>query len=297
MDLIMYHRDCPDGFCAAFIAKSVYQEATLVGLTHGEPPPIISEGMEVLMVDFSYSRDVMLELRKKASGSLFVLDHHATAQKELEGLSFAKFDMKRSGAGMTWDELVAAPRPWWVNYVEDRDLWNNRLPKTEAVNAYIITLPHTVEAWSELRYITWQEAAEKGAAIRMYIDHYIEKILPQHQIGKFFGHTCAVLNMPYMNVSEALDALIKKEHVEIGLAYFERGDGKMQFSLRSVGDVDVSAMAKEYGGGGHVHAAGFDLPHDMGRHVVDQALQRLTGKRYLFDPNSRGQADLDRGKQ
>ncbi len=288
MDLIMYHRDCPDGFCAAYIAKNVYQEATLVGLTHGEPPPIISEGMEILMVDFSYPRYVMLALQKK-SGWLCVLDHHATAEKELAGLSFAKFDMKRSGAGMTWDALRSpAPRPWYVEYVQDRDLWNNRLPKTEAVNAYLITLPHTMEGWSEVENITWQEAAEKGAAIRMYIEHYIEKILPQYRLGQFFGHTCGVLNMPYMNVSEALDMLIKKEHVEIGLAYFERGDGKMQFSLRSVGDVDVSQMAKEYGGGGHPHAAGFDLPYTMGRCVVDQVLGRIpkfTG---------RGRADLDR---
>jgi nanoRNase/pAp phosphatase (c-di-AMP/oligoRNAs hydrolase) len=32
------------------------------------------------------------------------------------------------------------------------------------------------------------------------------------------------------------------------------------FSLRSVGDFDVSAIAKIYGGGGHKNAAGFTVP-------------------------------------
>lgn len=294
MDLIMYHKNCPDGFCAAYIAKSAYPEATLVGLTHGEPPPIIAEGMQVIMVDFSYSRDIMLALQKKSKG-LFVLDHHITAQKELAGLPFTQFDLLRSGAGLMWDDLSPDPRPWWVNYIEDRDLWNNRLPKTEEVNAYLITLPHTMEGWSEVHNITWQEA--KGVAIKLYIDHYIERILPQHQVGTFFGHSCGVLNIPYTNVSEVLAALVRKEHLEIGLAYFERNDGMFQFLLRSVGDVDVSAMAKEYGGGGHVNAAGFYLPYQMGRYVVDQILQRQTGKQYPFSLTSRGQADLDRGKK
>ena len=32
---------------------------------------------------------------------------------------------------------------------------------------------------------------------------------------------------------------------------------KIRFSLQSVGDFDVSAIAKKYGGGGHLNSAGF----------------------------------------
>jgi nanoRNase/pAp phosphatase (c-di-AMP/oligoRNAs hydrolase) len=33
-----------------------------------------------------------------------------------------------------------------------------------------------------------------------------------------------------------------------------------EFSLRSLGDFDVSEIAKEFGGGGHKNAAGFKVP-------------------------------------
>ena len=33
-------------------------------------------------------------------------------------------------------------------------------------------------------------------------------------------------------------------------------------SLRSIGDIDVGEIAKQYGGGGHINAAGFKLTTD-----------------------------------
>ncbi|KKK83930.1 hypothetical protein LCGC14_2788440, partial [marine sediment metagenome] len=38
--------------------------------------------------------------------------------------------------------------------------------------------------------------------------------------------------------------------------YWDTPEGRV-FSLRSAGDFDVSAIAKQYGGGGHKSAAGF----------------------------------------
>ena len=39
--------------------------------------------------------------------------------------------------------------------------------------------------------------------------------------------------------------------------YFDTADGKRKWSLRGRGNVDVSALAKQFGGGGHHNAAGF----------------------------------------
>jgi phosphoesterase RecJ-like protein len=41
-----------------------------------------------------------------------------------------------------------------------------------------------------------------------------------------------------------------------------RGRAARKVSLRSTGDVDVSAIARESGGGGHVRAAGFSTELD-----------------------------------
>ena len=62
----------------------------------------------------------------------------------------AIFDMERSGAGLTWDYFYPGrPRPWLIDYVEDRDLWRFKIEDAEVVNAYISTIPYTFEAWDE----------------------------------------------------------------------------------------------------------------------------------------------------
>lgn len=60
-------------------------------------------------------------------------------------------------------------------------------------------------------------------------------------------------------------------------SYCDRGDGKRSYSLRSLGDFDVSAVARMFGGGGHRNAAGFvvDLPADSsGAMMIARERQR-----------------------
>jgi oligoribonuclease NrnB/cAMP/cGMP phosphodiesterase (DHH superfamily) len=271
IDFIIYHKNCPDGFCAAFVAKKLYPNAELFGATHGELPPNI-KGKNVLMLDFSYSRNTLLQMEAD-SNSIRVLDHHKTAEKELEGISFATFDMHRSGAGITWDVLFPGKkRPWYVDYVEDRDLWNWNLPDSKEISGYIMALPTTLEAWSILDSISTEEAAMAGYAIRLHIDHYINGVVAEAQSGIMEGYKTGVVNAPYLNISDVCNKLC--DSCEIALGYFERHDSMIQFSLRSVGDLDVSVIAKKYGGGGHKNASGFQLTFKEGRALIDTVLGR-----------------------
>src|SRR5208282_6619694 len=187
MDLIIFHKNCPDGFCAAFIAKKKYPEARLLGCTYGESTPYEPvRAQDVLVVDFSWPREQVEELRAIAK-SLFILDHHKTAEANLAGLPYAVFDMNRSGAALTWDRLFSGPRPWYVDYVQDRDLWTWALKNSKEVNAYIMALPHTIEAWSELDEIDADVAAFLGKGCRKQVEHYIEKVAAQAQMGKVQG--------------------------------------------------------------------------------------------------------------
>lgn len=83
------------------------------------------------------------------------------------------------------------------------------------------------------------------------------------------GHWVWAANLPYTMSSEAGHLLCMEamypmgsgelnEHPPFGATYYDVADGRI-FSLRSVGDFDVSAIAKKYGGGGHKNAAGFKL--------------------------------------
>ena len=51
----------------------------------------------------------------------------------------------------------------------------------------------------------------------------------------------------------------------MALLFREVSQGRVKVSLRSVGDVDVAAFAKRFGGGGHTKAAGLGAPRLAGR--------------------------------
>jgi nanoRNase/pAp phosphatase (c-di-AMP/oligoRNAs hydrolase) len=67
------------------------------------------------------------------------------------------------------------------------------------------------------------------------------------------GHTVPMVNATVLQ-SEIGERLGKENPFSV--TYFCDGPVK-QFSLRSNGKVDVSAIAKSFGGGGHVSAAGY----------------------------------------
>jgi oligoribonuclease NrnB/cAMP/cGMP phosphodiesterase (DHH superfamily) len=191
------------------------------------------------------------------------------------------FDMKRSGAGITWDELFGGTRPFYVNYVEDRDLWNWALPESKEINAYLMSLPMTIEAWSTLDNSSPRRAAELGRPVVSHIDRYVREIVEEAQFGtlhldvapgQYIHRTAAVVNCPYMNCSEVGNILAQQ--AEVSITWFERADGLTQFSLRSIGDIDVSEIAKAFLGGGHRNAAGFRLSTIKARNLIDTILGR-----------------------
>jgi len=298
MDLIVTHAKCPDGWCAAFIAKKRYPEAEILALDHGEPVPFKQvDGKDVIVTDFSWpvrADNIQLAILAK---SFHIYDHHKTAREKLEGLDFVTFDMKRSGAGLAWDCLFGyedfrrenwgkpsrietpSPRPWYVDYVEDRDLWNWALPGSKAINAYLMSLPMTLEAWSELDNLKVEYAEQYGINILRHVDRYVQEAAAEAQRGFMpipgqdnAFYTVEIVNMLYANCSEVGNVLAQRANV--GLTWFERHDGQTQFSLRSIGDIDVSEIAKSYNGGGHKNAAGFRLPLGEGRELIDTILGR-----------------------
>ena len=258
--LVIYHGNCIDGYTSAWVAWLKYGiDAEYVASNYGDPPPDVS-GRDVLVVDFSYPRDVMVEMNASAA-SLLVLDHHKTAQAALDGLPFAKFDMNRSGAGMAWDALFAGKdRPWLVDYVEDRDLWRWALPNSKEVNAWVSACTRdSFDLWGKLYADGPTRACARGEAVLTFIDRYVFEMVAQSRIVRFEGASVPIVNAPYINISELVGKLAESAPFAVG--WFQRSDGLYAYSLRSRGPsgADVSEIAKRYGGGGHRNSAGFTV--------------------------------------
>lgn len=257
--LVIFHSQCRDGFAAAWTIWKAAPGAEFVPCAYGGEPPDVA-GRDVIMVDFSFPRVVMEQLANVCA-SLVVLDHHKTAEEALKDWKHPKasvrFDMSRSGAGIAWDHYFPGKaRPWTVDYVEDRDLWRWGLPNSKAVNAYLGTLPYEFEPWDRAARLPLQEAGRLGEAVEAQIAHYVHEVAANARRLKFEGQEIPCVNAPQVNISELVGELAKGQPLAMG--WWQRSDGSYSYSLRTErDDVDVSAIAKKYGGGGHAKAAGF----------------------------------------
>ena len=68
--------------------------------------------------------------------------------------------------------------------------------------------------------------------------------------------------------------------VRMAMLFREMSQGRVKVSLRSVGDVDVAAFTKPFGGGGHIHASGVALEGtlpDVQARMLDAARRYLAG--------------------
>lgn len=261
--LVIYHAQCRDGWAAAWAASKSEPSVELWPAMYGSEPPDVT-GRDVTLVDFCYPREVLLRMSESVE-AIRVLDHHKTAKDALAGIPWATFDMERSGAGIAWDVLVGSPRPWIINYVEDRDLWRWSLPNSREVNAFIGTLPYgkpeDLAAWNLAAKMTLTEAFVAGCHVQQAVLRYAENVCDNARGRQVGGWMVPSVNAPQHDISEVLECLLDRhEGCTFVHGWWQRADGLFANSLRSRGTFDVSLVAAMFGGGGHRNAAGFQTP-------------------------------------
>lgn len=263
MTHILYHANCADGFGAALAAWLKFGDgASYLPVRHGDAMPEIPSGSRVAIVDFSFPRQQLIELERRCS-ELLVLDHHKSAQADLEGLSFARFDMDRSGARLAWEHWhPGTPLPDLLAYVEDRDLWRWALPDSREVSAALACYPLDFAVWRDLQTDLLKQ---EGRAIFRYQQTLIERASSRARLVEIAGHLVPVVNSCMLQ-SEIGDELCRV-HFEAPFSgvYSVKSDGRQAWSLRSHGEFDVSAIAAQFGGGGHRNASGFAM--EVGQHL------------------------------
>lgn len=274
--MVIYHGNCADGFSAAWCFwKKFGDQADYVAGVYQTPPPDVT-GRDVYLVDFSYKRAVVEEMLLKAS-SVTLIDHHKTAIDDLKPLfkqdtwigppmQLGYFvDLERSGATLAWDYLFPnEPRPLLLGHIEDRDLWRFKLPGTREIQANVFSYGYTFEQWDKLMSAGQVELLQMtvaGAAIERKHHKDIAELVKVCRRRMTIGGTEVwAASLPYTLTSDAGHMMAQGE--PFAVCYWDTAAGRV-FSLRSQDDgADVSEVAKQYGGGGHQHAAGFTVPRD-----------------------------------
>lgn len=188
----------------------------------------------------------------------------------------AWFDMEKSGARLAWEFFHPKKRiPEIVKYVEDRDLWRFKFYGTREIQSVIFSHEYTFTDWNNLEF-RLENAKEnviaEGTAIeRKHFKDLKELLAVTMREMNIGGHVVWCANLPYTFASDAGHQLSKMNMIDprdghglleppkFAATYYDTPKGRF-FSLRSIGDFDVSEIAKKYGGGGHKNAAGFSMP-------------------------------------
>ena len=272
IDLVVYHANCFDGFAAHIAAKLVLGtlNTDYRPMHYGDSPEALYNYNHVCMVDFSLPRDQLLELATRVD-KVTILDHHASAQKNLVNLPEnieLVFNMEQSGCVIAWEYFHSTPVPKLFRYIEDRDLWRFDLPKTKAVIEGLAQYPQTFNAYMCLidKNTDSSEIAnliKVGAPIVRYKQNLVEayeKNWTKNKTYFEFNDT----NVPYLNCSTPHLISDLGDHMDAkhGICIMWFHDGKnFIHSVRSHDSSPLKAIeiAEYFGGGGHKDAAGFKL--------------------------------------
>jgi len=267
VNCVIYHANCTDGFGAAYSAwKLLGNRAEYHACHHGKPPPDVKDKV-VAILDFSYKNDVIRQMAEDAK-ALIVIDHHKTAMVELHDFPNTIFDMSHSGTILAWKFFHPGKEaPKFLEYIEDRDLWTWQLPYSREFNAAFDMVPFEFEEFEKFEDDSvFDDAVKRGSYILAYSKTVIKKICENATRKKLDGKDVLVVNSSHW-VSEIGNKL--GPDCDFALIWYYNHNQKLtKVSLRAFHEhIDVSEVAKKFGGGGHKPSSGFVLSKDQ--HIDD----------------------------
>ena len=289
---IFYHMD-NDGKCAGFW---VYQMVTLdqygkecipINYDISFPFEKINPNEKVYIVDYSIFPEEMDKLLGITPNVTWI-DHHKTAierykdyDKEIRGIRYDGI----AGCMLTYCYLtfminvnenevfpfeinMTKHAPLFTKYIADYDVWAFKYgDETRAFEKGLSLYSHDPEdqIWQTLfdQYLFGNDESGKNNLTKSIVEkgklliHYRKMQMKTYCKSKGFesmldGHKCFAVNMAMMSSDDFIIDNSDEYDLFVGFSF----NGKTwNYSLRST-KIDCSEIAKKYGGGGHVGAAG-----------------------------------------
>lgn len=280
--LCFYHSADLDGHCSGALVKFHDPNVELIGIDYGDDFPWdkIEKGDKVYMVDFCLQPfGDMLRLNSRCD--LVWIDHHKSAIEEQK-----KQHITIKGVRTTNKAACELTNEWIFGknqihpVVEllgrydiwdqsDKELWDTGiLPFQKGFKEeFLVTDPvknfqmwFNIFSWHDFDKGDMNRIVELGlkSIERAKIQNaaYIKKYAYE---TKFEGFNCVVVNKG-MTGSQLFDSVWDEIRYGMMITYIHSQGKFFTVSLYSTrNDVDCSVIAKQYGGGGHKGAAGFQI--------------------------------------
>jgi oligoribonuclease NrnB/cAMP/cGMP phosphodiesterase (DHH superfamily) len=275
-----YHSADLDGHCSGAIVKYTYPECEMIGINYGQEFPwkSISPGEKVFMVDFTLQPfDQMEELKRRAD--LIWIDHHKTAIDERDNHNSIYEGIQRIGIGacaLVWEylhgkaELVGKVGEA-IQLLAEYDVWNHTNPKTLAFQygfrMFENTYPDNQELWKEFIEPCERvdEVVDLGKNILIYESRQNAKFCSAYsfesdiQTGRGVKFKAICCNRGFTN-SQLFDSVWDPEKYDLMITFCRLKPPAHKWTVSmytTKPGIDCGVIAKSFGGGGHVGAAGF----------------------------------------
>ena len=278
-DVVAFHYPCQDGLSSAYVAK-LYHEKNNLPKPSFEPMQYNKtldlekfRDKKIVFCDWSPKPDALKEIEAVAK-QIVILDHHITAQDALKDVPYAIFDMNQSGVGLTWSYFFPEQElPYFLAMIQDRDLWKWQLQGSKPFTNGLFTVCSTIDTYDfDELFKIFDELYNNPDKVEYYInvgsliqkvnDKKVEKIANSaiKRIDKYLNYNVCIVNSTADYTSELGNVISSKDEVDFAVIWsYNHVTDEYYVSLRSCGDIDVSAIAKSFGGGGHRNASGCTL--------------------------------------
>jgi len=260
-----YHTDM-DGKCAGAIVKKMFGRGEYRPINYKDEFPFgeIEKNEDVVIVDFSLQGDGDFERLLEITERVVWIDHHKTAIEKHAHLEGRIDGIRRdgiSGCELAWEYFYQnRPVPQVVRLLGDYDIWAfNYGDDTEHLQSGIRLYSTDAESLNWNRWLSPdyepKEEIEAGRIATKYRDSYYAGLVKEWSFRTTFeGHPAIACNACSVS-SQLFDTADGEFDLMIPFAF---DGGQWTISLYTTKEgVDVSEIAKKYGGGGHNQAAGF----------------------------------------
>jgi len=263
-----YHNADLDGRCSAAIVRKKYPKCEMVGINYGDKFPwdILEEGEQVIMVDFHLQPfDDMVRLSLKHH--LTWIDHHISARLDYENPKYSKFvanvvvDINYAACELAWRYYFPQKAiPKGVKLLGRYDVFDLDVPQTLPFQ-YGMRMYNDIEpesfVWDLVfsgQRIFLEDTIKNGNLVLKYQEAENEKFIRGYGIETEFEGVPAIVINGRAN-SQMFEG-VNEEDYPLWITFIRTKNKHWTVTLFSK-TIDVSIIAKKYGGGGHVGAAGF----------------------------------------
>lgn len=285
--LIISHIADPDGVTPIILSKLVFEEIDYILSENKDVNDNVKNNLDkydfIYVVDLNISEELADFIEENYKDKIMIIDHHLSCNN-MNKYSFIEVNAegKESGTSLYYkyllnnynnDLLNRESTEMLVEYVRTMDIYDfSKTSKEEAeklemifkiygkdrfIDKFYNVIINDLELYSKEDLNLVELEKER---IKRYIEEkdFMEISLDNKRVGVVFAERY---------ISELGNYLINKYDY---LDYIVLINMDKKISYRGNGKVDLSVIAKKFGGGGHVNAAGNCLPSDLKEKVIKE---------------------------